>query len=221
MTREPVYLGKTKEVFARGKGELIFRYRDTVLGRDGKIDPGADSILLELPGKGVKAAAAAEGFFLLLREAGLPTHFRRRLSADEILYRRAERFPLEVVVRNYAWGSYLRRYGSTPALLPLGGLIECFHKCDAAEDPCISFPQAVAAGLIPPERVEDVRDLARRVNEVLCGRFEILDFKVEFGVIAGETVLIDELSADSLRLLHEGRVLDYPETLDYLSRAFA
>lgn len=215
-----IRIGKTKEIHAATTpGRLVIRYRDTVLGANGAIDPGANAVLLEIPGKGEKTCSAAVAFFAACAAAGVPTHFIRRLDARSILVRAAQRFPIEVVLRNLAYGSYLRRHPATPPLAPLDGLIEFFVKDDAAGDPLIGRDAAVAAGLMPAEMIAPVIDLTRRVAVLLGEGREVVDFKVEFGIVDGALMLIDEVSADSLRLHAGGAVLDYRATLECLAAA--
>ena len=45
-----------------------------------------------------------------LTEAGIPTHFIRRLNMREQLVREVEIVPVEVVVRNIAAGSICKRF---------------------------------------------------------------------------------------------------------------
>jgi phosphoribosylaminoimidazole-succinocarboxamide synthase len=49
--------------------------------------------------------------FQLLEENGVPTHFVELLSPTEMLVKRVEIIPLEVIVRNYAAGSISKRLG--------------------------------------------------------------------------------------------------------------
>ncbi len=218
MTAAAVYRGKTKSVGPGTEPDTLeVRYLDHVLGENGVIDPGADRVLLSLPGKGVKTAEAAARILARLEGAGIKTHFLRRLADDVLLVRRARRFPLEIVVRNREWGSYLRRHPRALPLSFLNGLTECFYKCDEEGDPLTSFDEAVTRQWIPRGRVETVVDLARRINELLLVDYDIVDFKVEFGLIAGEVAVIDELSADSMRLGCDGGVLGYEATMNLLA----
>jgi phosphoribosylaminoimidazole-succinocarboxamide synthase len=61
-------------------------------------------------------------------------------------------------------------------------------------------------GVVKADRLSDIEQLARRVNEILCPFFaaidlQLVDFKLEFGVTsAGELLLADEISPDTCRL---------------------
>ncbi len=215
-----LYSGKTKEVFAAyTPGHLLIRYRDTVLGENGVINPGANAVLCEIPGKGELTCAAAVRFFERCAAAGIPTHFIRQHDDHSIIVHAVQRFPLEFVVRNFAYGSYLRRHPETPSLQPLDELLELFLKDDAAGDPLISLPDAVAAGHIPADCVDAAVALTRQVSRMLLQYYAVVDFKVEFGLLDGRVVLIDEVSADSIRLRQGGDVLSYPDTLALLARS--
>ena len=70
---------------------------------------------------------------------------------------------------------------------------------------------------MPAEMVAPVLDLTRRVALLLGRRHEVVDFKGEYGLVDGALTLIDEISADSLRLRAGNGVLDYRSTLERLA----
>lgn len=59
-----------------------------------------------ITGKGVLNNRISEYLMMRLGEIGVPTHFVRRLNMREQLVREVEMLPLEIVVRNFAAGTF-------------------------------------------------------------------------------------------------------------------
>jgi phosphoribosylaminoimidazole carboxylase/phosphoribosylaminoimidazole-succinocarboxamide synthase len=98
--------GKTKELYeVVGEPEsVIVENKDAITKND---DPGATQ---QLASKAKYATDTTCAVFELLQQAGIPVAYHRRLSDTEFLAPRCEMIPLEVVVRRYAVGSYLKRW---------------------------------------------------------------------------------------------------------------
>lgn len=170
----------------------------------------------EVPEKGKLNATISTLLFELLESAGLPTCFvRKGEQANELIYRRLTMIPLEVVVRNFAYGSLVKRFGLEEGAPLHKPLVEFFYK--SSDDPQISEDLILELNLVPTEQVlAAVKRFSLQVNEVLfpyfaeCG-IRCADFKLEFGFDSdGKLVLGDELSPDNFRLrdLKTGAVLD-------------
>ena len=113
---EKIYSGKTKDVFLLKDGNILLRFKDTVTGANGKIDPGANRIIGEVKGKGNASLRMTIHFFELLKDSGLTTHYvgcgeEFGYDPGTIVVGRAKLFNLEVICREKAWGSFVRRYG--------------------------------------------------------------------------------------------------------------
>ncbi|MBQ2307012.1 MAG: phosphoribosylaminoimidazolesuccinocarboxamide synthase, partial [Clostridia bacterium] len=52
MEKKLVYSGKTKDVFALPNGNYLLKFKDDCTGKDGKFDPGENSIGLTIEGVG-------------------------------------------------------------------------------------------------------------------------------------------------------------------------
>ncbi len=170
----------------------------------------------EVPGKGELNAQISTILFQLLEEAGIPTCFRGPGSHPaELIYQRLAMIPLEVVVRNYAYGSIVKRFGFQEGMPFQKPLVEYFYK--SSDDPQIAGDLIAEMGLVPSTTsLEAVKRMALQINEVFLGFFEprgirVADFKLEFGLDeGGHLKLGDELSPDNFRLrdAHTGAVLD-------------
>lgn len=170
----------------------------------------------EVAQKGELNATISALLFELLSSAGLPTCFvRKGERANELIYRRLTMIPLEVVVRNFAYGSLVKRFNLEEGAPLHKPLVEFFYK--SSDDPQISEDLILELNLVPTEQIlASVKRFALQVNEVLVPYFASIgircgDFKLEFGFDSdGKLVLGDELSPDNFRLrdLKTGAVLD-------------
>ena len=135
--------GKTKVLYElEGQPDvLVVQQPDNISARDGE---RRDVI----EGKGRIAAQTTARVFRLLNLCGLPTHYLNGGEDDddnEMLVRRAQMIPLEVVVRGVAAGSLVRRRpGIARGALLVPRMIEFFIKDDANHDPQIE-PDAIVA----------------------------------------------------------------------------
>ena len=107
-----VYVGKTKDVFAMDDGRILLQFKDAVTGADGIIDAGANQVIGEVAGKGSSSFRLTLYFFELLKKAGVATHFVGEGSVpNSMIVMPARSYGLEVICRERAWGSFVRRYG--------------------------------------------------------------------------------------------------------------
>lgn len=204
------YEGKAKKVYATDDpGLYVVEYKDDATAFNAQ-KRGT------IHGKGVVNNAVSSRLFPYLEDAGVPTHFVRKLSDREQLVRAVEIVPLEVIIRNRAAGSFAKRYGVDEGVDLDPIVIEWCYKNDALSDPPINDAAAVALGFATPDELETLFELSTRVNDALIPFFEargleLVDFKLEFGRTPdGEIVLADEISPDTCRLwdLSSGERLD-------------
>jgi phosphoribosylaminoimidazole-succinocarboxamide synthase len=127
----------------------------------------------------------------------------------EQLIRQVEIIPIEVVVRNVAAGSLSKRLGIDEGTQLPRTIIEYYYKDDALGDPMISDEHIACFGWATQEEMNDIADMAIRVNDFLSGMFaaigiRLIDFKLEFGRVwdgdYSRVILADEISPDGCRL---------------------
>ncbi len=201
--RRRIYEGKAKVLYEGPEpGTLIQHFKDDTTAFNAE-----KHALIE--GKGVLNNRISEMVFTRLGEIGVPTHFIRRLNMREQLIREVEIIPLEVVVRNVAAGSLSKRLGLEEGTQLPRSIIEFYYKDDKLGDPMVSEEHITAFGWAAPQEIDEVMQLALRVNDFLVGLFlgigiRLVDFKVEFGRLWDNEqmriVLADEISPDSCRL---------------------
>jgi phosphoribosylaminoimidazole-succinocarboxamide synthase len=162
-----------------------------------------------ITGKGVLNNRITEYVFTKLADLGIPTHFIRRINMREQLVRQCEIVPLEVVVRNIATGSLVKRLGIEEGLRLQRSIVEFYYKDDALGDPLVAEEHITAFGWASPMELEDMTGMALRINDFLSGMFaaigiQLVDFKLEFGRVQDgdqiSLVLADEFSPDNCRL---------------------
>lgn len=195
---KPMYEGKAKQVFAtENPDELLVYFKDDATAFNGE-KRGT------IGNKGVLNNKISTFFFNLLSEKGIPHHFIKMLSEREMLVKKLDILPVEVVVRNIAAGSLAKRIGWEEGRKLPSTVIELYYKDDKLGDPLINNYHIKALGLATPEQVETLEAYALKINEILSAflkdkKLELIDFKLEFGVHKGEVLLGDEISPDTCR----------------------
>ncbi len=155
--------------------------------------------------KGVMNNTISTRLFRLLEEEGIKTHFVEKLSDREMLVKRLEIIPVEVVVRNIVAGSLARRLGLEEGRPLEKVVVEFYYKSDELGDPMINTYHIRAFGFAEDEEVESMVASALRVNDILKKFFDergilLVDFKLEYGRHHGEILLGDEITPDGCRL---------------------
>ena len=103
--RRKIYEGKAKDLYEGPEpGTLVQYFKD-----DATAGNGAKHEIID--GKGVLNNRISEYVFSKLNTLGIPTHFIRRINMREQLIKEVEIIPLEIVVRNVAAGSLVKRLG--------------------------------------------------------------------------------------------------------------
>jgi len=196
---EQVYEGKAKKVFKTDDPkEFIIEYKD-----DATAGNGAKKGTIE--GKGVINNKMTVILYKMLMDKGIPTHYISTLSDREQLVKAVKIFPLEVIVRNTAAGSFSKRLGVKEGSTLNEPIFEFCYKNDEYGDPLINDCHVRALGLATQAEIDTIRKYTLEINEILKAFFKerginLIDFKVEFGKTAdGEIVLADEISPDTCR----------------------
>lgn len=209
---EKLYEGKAKIIYPGPQaGTVRVFFKDDATAFNGQKRA-------QIAGKGVVCNKISSALFDYLQEHGVPTHFIRQLSENEMLVKQVQIVPLEVIVRNRAAGSFSRRYGVEEGRVLPYPLVEFSFKNDALGDPLIYEDAALALGLVSGSELSRIKELALKVNLLLKEYFaqrdlELVDFKLEFGRLLhsaaptderGAIVLADEISPDTMRLWEFG-----------------
>ena len=211
--------GKTKDVYRLPDGNYLLRFKDTVTGHpSGESDPGGNVVIGSVAGVGTGALKMSVYYFELLKKQNIHTHYvSADLSKNEMVVRPAAPFGkgMEFVLRYKASGSFVRRYGlycQEGDILP--EVFEATLKDDGRDDPPATSGTLAALGLLTPAQYDEIHSQTVKVCGLikadLNGRgLELIDIKVEFGIVDGKIALIDEISAGNMRVYKDGAKLDY------------
>jgi phosphoribosylaminoimidazole-succinocarboxamide synthase len=156
--------------------------------------------------KGKMNCKITASLFKWLESKGIPTHFIEQSAPDEMLVKRVEIIPIEVVVRNIAAGSLCKQTGLKKGLKLPFSLVEFYFKNDELGDPLLTRDRLLIMELATPEQLEQLQTLALSINQHLQEFFDscqitLVDFKLEFGInTQGQIILADEISPDTCRL---------------------
>ena len=155
----------------------------------------------------------------------------RQLNERELLVRRLEIIPVEVVVRNIAAGSLAKRLGFTEGERLPFVVREFYYKNDALNDPLVNEYHLQAMGCATFEQLAELTKEALQVNSILREflakhNLDLVDFKLEFGLFNGQILLGDEISPDTCRFwdMTTGDKLDkdrFRQDLGGLTEAYA
>lgn len=197
--RQELYAGKAKSVYTTDDPDLlVLHFRDDTSAFDGKKKEA-------LARKGLVNNVFNAFIMERLEDAGIPTHFEKRLSSTESLVKKMEMIPVECVVRNIAAGGLVKRLGVEEGMTLTPPTFELFLKNDEKGDPMINESLAETFGWAKPEQLVKMKDLTFKVNHVLKQLFAeggmlLVDYKLEFGIFNGQVILGDEFSPDGCRL---------------------
>lgn len=196
---ETLYSGKAKTVYATAdRKRFIVKFRDDVTAGDG-------AKKANLKGKGYYNAQISAKLFKLLADNGISTHYIKMISEDEMLVHACDMIKIEVIPRNIAAGSIVRKYNFPEGQRFEPPIIVMDYKNDAAHDPMLNDDIAIALGIATEKELRKIRKISLRVNEILLKYMDdrgllLPDIKLEFGKVDKKIVVADEISPDTMRL---------------------
>jgi len=199
MHNEPLYQGKAKTLYKTSQpDELIVVFRDDITAFNGE----KHDILKD---KGRFNAAASAFFMELLGTHGIQTHFVRMDDNVTMRVKHLSMIPLEIIIRNRAAGSMVRRYPVVEGTVFQPPIITIDYKDDKRGDPMMNDEIICGLGILTPDELLLIKEKTRQINTILSGFFDgygisLIDFKIEFGRYNKDILLGDEISMDSMRL---------------------
>ena len=209
--KELINSGKVKSVFTTDDDDkVIIEFRDDMTAGDGERKEVMNK-------KGAYNAVISAKIFKVLEENGVETQFIDLPEPDVMLARKLDMIPIEVIVRNIATGSLIRKYPIADGTRLEPPIVQMDFKADEYHDPMLNDSIIKALGIATQEEIDTLTDKALKINEVLKEFFAdagiiLVDYKVEFGKDKdGNIILGDEISPDSCRLWDS-------ETLDMLDK---
>ena len=197
--KEALYEGKAKIIYATEKPNeyLVYYKDDATAGNGAKRGTITD--------KGIMNNKMTAFFFDLLAKEGIAHHYVSMPSDREMIVKKLNMIPLEVIVRNVAAGSLAKRLGleeGVPMPMPI---IEYCYKNDDLGDPMLNRYHIRAINIATDAELDEIERISLKVNDVLTKflkkkHVDLIDFKLEFGKDAeGKISLADEISPDNCR----------------------
>lgn len=198
---EQIYEGKAKILYNTSDPDLVIQYfKDDASAFNG-VKKGT------IIDKGVMNNHVSSRIFQFLESEGIKTHFVKNLNDREMLVKKLDIIPVEVVLRNVAAGSLCKRLGIEEGRVLEKPILEFFYKSDPLGDPMINECHVDVFGWATKQEVEILKSEGLKINNLMIEFFKarkirLVDFKVEFGRHKGEVLLGDEISPDGCRLWH-------------------
>jgi phosphoribosylaminoimidazole-succinocarboxamide synthase len=195
-----LYEGKAKRVYATDQDDRVaVEFKD---------DATAFNALkkAQLAGKGEMNCQISARLFERLEADGIPTHYLALQEPNWMLVRSVRIVPVEVVMRNTAFGSLCKQMPIAPGTALEPPLLDLYYKDDAFGDPLLTDARLERLALLTAEQRQELERLAFAVNAALRAFFagidlQLVDFKIELGFTAeGTLVVADEISPDTCRL---------------------
>ena len=198
MEKKALYEGKAKLMYeTENPDELLVYYKDDATAGNG----AKKGTILE---KGIMNNKISAFFFDLLAKNGIEHHYVSMPSDREMIVKKLDIIPLEVVVRNVAAGSLAKRLGLEEGTKMSQPIVELYYKCDELNDPMINHFHIKAMNFATQEEINEIEAAGLKVNEIMTKNLatkniELIDFKLEFGKFKGKIILGDEISPDNCR----------------------
>ena len=195
-----IYEGKAKKIFAHEDSDkVIIEFKD---------DATAFNALkkAKFEGKGELNCLITSKIFEFLVENDIPTHYLGLKNKNSMIAQKIKIIPIEVVLRNTAYGSLCKQTTIEPGTVFKSPLIDIYLKNDELNDPLLTKERINLLNIINNEDLELIVDMTLKINKLLKPFFykielNLVDFKLEFGYNSkGQIVLGDEISPDNCRL---------------------
>src|SRR3989338_10157894 len=130
--RDQIYEGKAKILYTTDSPDDIIQYFKDDATAFNAAKKGT------IQDKGVMNNKISSRIFEFLQSQGIETHFEKMLGDREMLVKRVQIVPLEVIIRNKAAGSLCRLLGLKEGLALACPVLEFCFKEDKLNDPMIN-----------------------------------------------------------------------------------
>ena len=197
---ELIYEGKAKKVFSHDdKDKVLIEFKD---------DATAFNALkkAQFKGKGKLNCLISARIFELLKKNNIPTHFLELKNEYTMIAKKIRVIPLEIVIRNTAYGSLCKQTTIKPGTILAKPLLDIYLKNDELNDPLITKDRIALMNIVNSNDLNFIIDLTLKINIILKSFFKsiqlkLVDFKLEFGYDFENKILLgDEISPDNCRL---------------------
>lgn len=198
--------GKAKDIYRRPDGTIVFVFTDRVTAFDGLKKA-------EYKDKGAICCKLSCFWFEKLQAEGIPTHYRAYLPPNMLVAEEVSIVPVEVIARNFLYGSLWKRYKSGELELPrdfLGreaaregmplarSFLEFTTKFERVDRP-VTDDEIIERGWMAASELAHIKEQTMRIGAILRSYLTrkgiiLADFKLEYGRSrSGDILLADEV----------------------------
>ena len=209
-----LYEGKAKKVFSHDDlDKVIIEFKD---------DATAFNALkkAKFEGKGKLNCLISARIFELLIKKNIPTHYIELKNENTMIAQKIKVIPLEIVLRNIAYGSLCKQTTIPSGTVLAKPLIDIYLKNDELNDPLITRDRIELMNILSSKELDFIINLTLKINVILKSFFkniqlQLVDFKLEFGYNSKNKILLgDEISPDNCRLWDLNQKSDTIVSLD-------
>ncbi len=211
------------DLIYEGKAKKVFNYDDVDRVRiEFKDDATAFNALKKekFEGKGKLNCLISARIFEILTKKKIPTHFIELEKENTMIAKKIRIIPLEIVLRNTAYGSLCKQTNIKPGTSLSKPLIDIYLKNDELNDPLITKDRIELMNILSSDDLELIIKLTLKINLILKSFFkniqlQLVDFKLEFGYDSKNNIILgDEISPDNCRLWDLKQKNDTIKSLD-------
>lgn len=200
MDKTLLYEGKAKKIYLTENPDVYLQeFKDDATAFNGLKKA-------KISRKGELNNQISSAIFEYLKQYDIPSHFIEKISDTEMLVKKVNIIKVEVVCRNVAAGSLVKKFGFKEGAKLNIPIVEYYLKSDELGDPLFTDEHIFALGLADNFELDTIKKMTLRINDLLKKFFEergilLVDFKLEFGKDKnGNILLADEISPDTCRL---------------------
>ena len=209
-----IYEGKAKKIFAHHDADkVVIEFKDDATAFNARKKA-------KFEGKGKLNCQISSKIFELLNKNDIPTHYLGLKDEKSMIAQKIKIIPLEIVLRNTAYGSLCKETMIKPGTVLEKPLIDIYFKNDELNDPLLTKDRIDLLKIVEKKNLDIIINLTLKINKILKSFFnqiqlDLVDFKLEFGFnFNGEILLGDEISPDNCRLWDLNQKNDIIVSLD-------
>ena len=216
-------MNKKYELIYEGKAKKVFTYDDANKVKiEFKDEATAFNALKKekFEGKGKLNCLISARIFEILIKKNIPTHFIELENENTMIAKKIRVIPLEIVLRNTAYGSLCKQTTIKPKTLLPKPLIDIYLKNDELNDPLVTKDRIELMNILSSHDLELIKNLTLKINVILKSFFkniqlQLVDFKLEFGYDSKNNIILgDEISPDNCRFWDLNQKNDIIVSLD-------
>ncbi len=180
-----IFEGNNKKIYeCNDSNSLILQFKD---GPSSLIQLSAHG---PIHGNGILYNTISGFIMQKLSDLNIPTHFIAQLNMREQMVHCLDMFPFRVVMRNYAAGNMMRKFGLIEGTkLPkpmIEYYIDAFEDTDSENMCLIDKSHIESMGWATKEEIDQIEEATKRANDFMNGLFsgiklKLANFSLSFG----------------------------------------